>query len=87
MRRARLVAIEVEDDGPGIPDADAERVFNPFFTTKDTGTGLGLALTHKIVEDHGGTIHFRSTPGRGTTFRIILPVNGIRSRGIDEDAR
>ena len=86
-RRARLVAIEVDDDGAGIPDADAERVFNPFFTTKDTGTGLGLALTHKIVEDHGGTIHFRSTPGRGTTFRIILPVSGIRSRGINEDAR
>lgn len=84
-RRARLVAIEVEDDGAGIPDADAERVFNPFFTTKDTGTGLGLALTHKIVEDHGGSIHFKSVSGRGTTFRIVLPVNADPPHTVGED--
>ena len=84
-RRARLVAIEVEDNGAGIPESDAERVFNPFFTTKDTGTGLGLALTHKIVEDHGGTVHFKSATGRGTTFRIVLPVNATSSRRVGED--
>jgi PAS domain S-box-containing protein len=86
-RRARLISIEVEDDGAGIPDADAERVFNPFFTTKDTGTGLGLALTHKIVEDHGGTVHFWSGRGRGTTFRITLPVSQGRARPVGDDPR
>jgi signal transduction histidine kinase len=86
-RRTRLVAIEIEDDGVGIPDSDADRVFNPFFTTKDTGTGLGLALTHKIVDDHGGTIDFRSVPGRGTTFRIVLPVTAARAIGSPDDPR
>jgi two-component system sensor histidine kinase AtoS len=71
---ARRVRVEVEDSGVGIPAGDADRVFNPFFTTKDGGTGLGLALTHKIVEDHGGSIDFRSVPGGGTVFRIVLPL-------------
>jgi two-component system sensor histidine kinase AtoS len=70
----RRVQIEVEDTGNGISSSDAERVFNPFFTTKDSGTGLGLALAHKIVEDHGGSIDFRSAPDIGTTFRIVLPL-------------
>ena len=71
---ARRVRVEIEDSGVGIPTADADRVFNPFFTTKDGGTGLGLALTHKIVEDHGGSVDFRSAPGGGTIFRIVLPL-------------
>jgi PAS domain S-box-containing protein len=70
----RRVQIEVEDTGSGISSSNAERVFNPFFTTKDNGTGLGLALAHKIVEDHGGTIDFRSVADVGTTFRIVLPL-------------
>ncbi|HSF04780.1 MAG TPA: ATP-binding protein [Methylomirabilota bacterium] len=70
----RRVRIEVSDTGIGIAPSDAERVFNPFFTTRDGGTGLGLALTHKIVDDHSGTIDFQSRPGAGTTFRITLPV-------------
>lgn len=70
----RRVRIEIEDTGGGIPVAHSERVFNPFFTTKEGGTGLGLALSHKIVEDHGGTIDFRSVPGAGTAFRIVLPL-------------
>ena len=71
---ARRVAIEIEDNGVGIPPAIVDRIFNPFFSTKAAGTGLGLALTHKIIEDHGGAIDVRSTPGVGTTFRLVLPV-------------
>src|SRR5436190_8398503 len=76
---ARRVRIEIADSGVGINPGDADRVFNPFFTTKDGGTGLGLALTHKIVEDHGGSITFRSSPGVGTTFQILLPLVGAAS--------
>jgi len=71
---ARRVKVEIEDSGIGIDASDADKVFNPFFTTKAAGTGLGLALTHKIVEDHQGRITFRSAPGSETTFRVVLPV-------------
>jgi two-component system sensor histidine kinase AtoS len=70
----RRVQIEVEDSGVGIAPEAADRVFNPFFSTKETGTGLGLALTHKMIEDHGGVIDFRAAPGGGTIFRIALPL-------------
>jgi len=71
---ARRVRLEIADSGVGINPGDADRVFNPFFSTKDGGTGLGLALTHKIVEDHGGSIDFCSVPGAGTTFRLDIPL-------------
>jgi two-component system sensor histidine kinase AtoS len=71
---SRQIVIEVSDTGPGIRPEDAERLFNPFFTTKVRGTGLGLAVTHKIVEDHGGVIDFHTAAGVGTTFRIVLPL-------------
>jgi signal transduction histidine kinase len=70
----RRVKIEVEDTGCGIAATDSDSVFNPFFTTKESGTGLGLALAHKIVEDHGGSIDFRAAGGGGTVFRILLPL-------------
>jgi len=72
------VKVEVEDTGTGIPLQEADKIFNPFFTTKEGGTGLGLALAHKIIEDHGGSITFLSTPGVGTIFRILLPAMALR---------
>lgn len=77
----RRVRIEIEDTGSGISPSEAEKVFDPFFTTKAEGTGLGLALTHKIIEDHGGSIGFRSTPGVGTVFTVLLPMAAERPGG------
>ncbi|MEO6223595.1 MAG: ATP-binding protein [Vicinamibacterales bacterium] len=68
------VVIEVHDQGPGISDEDLERVFSPFFTTKPQGTGLGLSIVRKVVDAHDGIIEATSAPGRGTTFRVTLPV-------------
>jgi two-component system NtrC family sensor kinase len=74
MRSVRQgVLIEVTDRGPGIPADHLENIFNPFFTTKETGTGLGLALVHQMVVEHGGQISVDSTPGRGSVFRVTLP--------------
>ncbi len=67
------VALAVSDDGEGIPEKARARIFEPFFTTKHGGTGLGLPLCLRIVEQHGGTITVESEPGRGTTFLVLLP--------------
>jgi signal transduction histidine kinase len=67
------VSIEVEDNGPGIPPDVLTRLFDPFFSTKEGGTGLGLALTQQIVKDHGGDLTVQSTVGRGTTFTVSVP--------------
>ena len=70
----RSVVVSVSDDGPGIAPDIAERIFNPFFTTKHKGSGLGLAIVRKIVDAHDGRIDVTSTPGAGTTFTLTLPV-------------
>ncbi len=67
------VAIEVEDDGIGIAPDMLPRLFDPFFSTKDSGSGLGLALTQQIVRDHGGDLAVTSTLGKGTTFTLRVP--------------
>ena len=69
------VAVDVGDDGPGIPEDVQARVFEPFFTTKSEGegTGLGLSICQGIVKEHGGRITLRSTPGHGATFTVELP--------------
>ncbi len=69
-----FVEISVSDTGPGIPPENLEKVFDPFFTTKPRGAGLGLAISRKIVEDHGGHIEVRSSPGQGATFTVRLPL-------------
>jgi len=71
-----VVVIEVEDHGPGIPATVQRRLFDPFFSTKPGGTGLGLPIAGRIIEAHGGWIEFETEPGRGTTFCIILPTSG-----------
>jgi signal transduction histidine kinase len=67
------VEVDIEDTGPGIPSELHEQIFNPFFTTKKEGVGLGLSLVSKIVDDHRGWIRISSEPGRGACFRIFLP--------------
>jgi two-component system sensor histidine kinase HydH len=66
----------VADTGQGMSAQEIRDAFEPYFSTKDTGVGLGLALTRKIVGDHGGSVELSSEPGRGTTARIRLPLGG-----------
>ena len=73
-QRDDTVVISVEDSGVGIPQDVLSRVFEPYFTTKADGTGLGLTMAYKVVKEHGGDIRVKSEPGRGTTFTITLPV-------------
>jgi two-component system, NtrC family, sensor kinase len=75
--RSDEVVVEVEDNGVGIPRADRSKIFEPFYTTKPPGrgTGLGLSICYGIVEDHRGRIEVDSQPGRGSTFRVFLPVD------------
>jgi signal transduction histidine kinase len=70
-----FIVVDVSDDGPGVPSGLRDRVFNPFFTTKPTGSGLGLPIVRKIVDAHDGRIDLSSEPGRGTRFRVTLPVS------------
>jgi two-component system, NtrC family, sensor kinase len=67
------VMVEVEDDGVGIPADVLPRLFDPFFSTKEGGSGLGLALTQQIVKEHGGDLAVQSTAGKGTTFTVSVP--------------
>jgi signal transduction histidine kinase len=68
------IVLSVEDDGRGISIADRCRLFQPFFTTKAHGTGLGLFVSRQILEDHAGTLSFRSEPGQGSTFLVRVPL-------------
>ncbi len=76
-RRAESVAIEVADNGRGIAPDHLPNIFRPFFTTKGDGTGLGLSLARRIVEDHHGRIDVTSTIGKGTTFAVVLPLQKV----------
>ncbi len=72
-RPTDVVILEVSDTGQGIPPEIGKRLFDPFFTTKDSGTGLGLPIAARIVENHHGALQYQTQAGRGTTFGIILP--------------
>ena len=79
----QAIEVSIADTGLGMTADQVQTAFEPYFSTKDTGLGLGLALTRKIVEDHGGKIDLVSAPGKGTTARIALPLS---SSSVDERA-
>lgn len=71
----RAVLLWVRDTGPGVSDSDRERIFDPFYTTKANGMGLGLAICRRIIEEHGGTLRLGETHSHGAMFEIVLPVS------------
>jgi signal transduction histidine kinase len=68
----KKIFVEVKDDGEGIHSERLSKIFSPFYTTKEKGSGLGLAFAHKIIKDHGGDISVTSSKGMGATFSITL---------------
>ena len=84
-RLDQTVEVQVSDTGPGIAADVGRRLFEQFFTTKPQGTGLGLPITRQIVEEHGGSLRWTSSPGEGATFIITLPIRGVE-QGVQPDA-
>jgi signal transduction histidine kinase len=72
--RTDWIRLRVADTGPGIPPEEITKIFDPFYTTKRTGTGLGLSVTYGIIREHGGTVDVTSRPGQGTTFTLEFPI-------------
>ena len=69
-----VIFVEISDTGIGIPDENLKKIFDPFFTTKEVGgTGMGLPITLRIIEDHHGSIRVKTLIGKGTTFLVTLP--------------
>ncbi len=77
----RWVAVRISDTGIGLSPKELEQIFEPDYTTKEKGLGLGLALAHEIITGHGGEIRVKSEAGRGTTFEVVLPVEGEGGAG------
>jgi signal transduction histidine kinase len=73
-RLGQTAKIEVEDEGEGIPPEVRDKIYNLYFTTKKAGSGIGLAMTYRVMQLHNGALDFESEPGKGTTFRMLLPV-------------
>jgi signal transduction histidine kinase len=80
-RDRELVCIEISDDGPGIEREDREKIWEPFFSRKKGGTGLGRFVSQSIVQRHQGRISVASTPGTGSTFKVYLPITRPRKGG------
>jgi signal transduction histidine kinase len=71
---ASFLEVRFRDTGVGISPGDLKNLFIPFYTTKEKGTGLGLPISQRIIENHGGTIEVRSQQGKGATFTVLLPI-------------
>jgi signal transduction histidine kinase len=84
---AGWVSISFTDTGVGIPSENLDRIFEPLFTTKSEGIGLGLALIKMLVEGHGGRIELESILGEGAVFTVYLPVEGSMGTHMDSEAR
>lgn len=80
VKKGDAICLEVEDEGVGIAPDDIERIFNPFFTTKQEGTGLGLSIAARIISQHGGQIEPWRNPNRGMTFSVILPAGSAETQ-------
>jgi signal transduction histidine kinase len=74
MTHDELVQVRIADTGMGIPKTNIEKLFNAFFTTKSTGSGLGLTVSLQIIRNHGGVISVESEEGRGSIFTVSLPI-------------
>ena len=86
LENGRYVRVSVQDQGIGIPEEHIQKVFDPYFTTKQRGSGLGLAVTYSIIKNHNGHIAVQSKPGIGTTFTLYLPAAGQQPSGIQLDS-
>lgn len=75
-KSGKMASVEIKDNGVGIRAEDVEKIFTPFFTTKPKGTGLGMAISLKIIKEHGGLLKIASAPGRGTSVAVFLPIAG-----------
>ncbi len=75
LKDQKAISIEIKDDGKGIPKESLEKIFSPFYTTKREGSGLGLFLAYQIIAKHSGAIFVESDPGKGTVFKVYLPIN------------
>jgi PAS domain S-box-containing protein len=83
----RFVAVAFRDNGPGISPEDFGHIFEPYYTTKKGGSGLGLMIVQRIIQDHGGRIDVHSEPGIGTTFTVFLPLDERRARLLKPPSR
>ena len=79
--------IRISDNGPGIVEEKINKIFDPFFTTKDTGVGLGLVISYRIIREHDGDISVKSSPGRGTTFMIKLPLREYKLKFLESKVK
>jgi two-component system cell cycle sensor histidine kinase/response regulator CckA len=85
LEEGEYVRIDLTDQGTGIMRKDLDKIFDPYFTTKESGSGLGLAISYSVIKRHGGAITADSTPGRGSTFSILLPAS--KQKGIPNETR
>ena len=75
LREVDTISVQIADNGAGIPADQINKIFTPFYTTKEEGSGLGLAFAQRIVKDHGGVISVASVEGKGATFLVTLPLS------------